>query len=398
MANTHPYHDFMLQAVALADNGKWQTCPNPCVGAVLVKDNAVVASGWHKGPGLPHAEVEALKDASRKGIDPAECALVVTLEPCRHHGKTPPCTEAILHAGIKYVVVGASDPTPEASGGAELLRAQGVAVDTGIAEQQCLDSIDDFVTWRTTNLPYTLLKLASTMDGRIATRTGHSKWITSPETRAKVHELRRHMQAVLVGGNTFYQDDPRLTSRQEEGATAPCQQQPLAVVVTSRLPEAGLSLHLLKERAAQTIFWTTVAAAASPKAEALRRKGVRVIGLPSYARLNVRGHGMRAELDLAEGLAYLRQELDCRYVLCEGGGRLGLSLLDKGLARELHLHLAPKLIGDNEATPLFDGRAPVQIDESLQLRITDAVPSGEDIAITLRPAIPPVFSNTVKDQ
>ena len=382
----------MLQAVALAGKAKWQTCPNPCVGALLVKDGAVVASGWHKGAGRPHAEVEALEDAKAKGVLPADCTLVVTLEPCRHHGKTPPCTDAILKAGIRHVVVGTPDPNPEASGGAELLRSRGVKVETGIAEQECLDSIDDFITWQTTDLPYTLLKLASTLDGRIATRTGHSKWISSPETRARVHELRAHMQAVIVGGNTFYQDDPRLTCRLDNATSELCSRQPLAVVVTSRLPEAGLSLHLLKERAEQTIFWTTVAAAASPKAEALRRKGVRVVGLPSQARHNVRGHGMRAELDLAEGLTYLRRELDCRYVMCEGGGRLGLSLLDKGLAREFHLHMAPKIVGDNEGTPLFDGRAPVQIDESLQLRITDAIPSGSDIALTLRPAIAPLLS------
>ena len=377
----------MLQAVNLAGKAKWQTYPNPCVGAVLVKDGLVVASGWHKGTGLPHAEAETLEDAKTKGVNPADCTLVVTLEPCRHSGKTPPCTDAILKVGIRHVVVGALDPNPNASGGTELLRSKGVNVETGVAKQECLDSIDDFITWQTTDLPYTLLKLASTLDGRIATRTGHSKWISSPETRAGVHGLRAHMQAVIVGGNTFYQDDPQLTCRLGDIASEPCPQQPLAVVVTSRLPEAGLSLHLLKERAEQTIFWTTVATAASPKAEALRRKGVRVIGLPSHARPNTRGHGTRAELDLAEGLTYLRRELDCRYVLCEGGGRLGLSLLDKGLAREFHLHMAPMIIGDNEAAPLFDGRASIQIDKSLQLRITDAVSSGSDIAITLRPAI-----------
>lgn len=381
----------MLQAVALAGRARWQTCPNPCVGALLVRENIAVASGWHKGPGLPHAEAEALEDARAKGVNPAECTMVVTLEPCRHFGQTPPCTEAILESGVSRVIVGALDPNPEASGGAELLRSRGLTVETGVAERECLDSIDDFFVWQTTDLPYTVLKLASTLDGRIATRAGHSKWITSPGTRAKVHELRRHMQALIIGGNTFYQDDPQLTCR-PEGAAGPCPGQPLAVVVTSRLPEAELSLHLLKERPEQTIFWTTVAAAASPKAEALRRKGVRVIGLSSHARPDRRGHSMRAELNLAEGLAYLRRELDCRYVLCEGGGLLGLSLLDKGLAREFHLHLAPKIIGDNEAMPLFDGRAPVHIDESLRLRITETAASGDDMAITLRPAMPPVLS------
>ncbi|MDL2315802.1 bifunctional diaminohydroxyphosphoribosylaminopyrimidine deaminase/5-amino-6-(5-phosphoribosylamino)uracil reductase RibD [Desulfovibrio sp. OttesenSCG-928-A18] len=379
----------MMQAIALAGNGRWLTCPNPCVGALLVREGKVLAQGWHKGAGQPHAEIEALADAAAKGVDPAGCTLVVTLEPCRHYGKTPPCVDAILKAGIRHVVIGALDPTSEAGGGAEILRTQGVKVETEVAKEESLDLIDDFITWTNTELPYTLLKLASTIDGRIASRTGHSKWITSVESRNRVHVLRQRMQALIVGGNTFYQDDPSLTCRLENSEEL-CPTQPLAVVVTSRLPDAGLSLHLLKHRPESTIFWTTVAAAASPKAEALRRKGVRVIGLSSQARPKARGHGMRAELDLTEGLLYLRRELDCSYALCEGGGKLGLSLLDKGLARELHLHLAPKIMGDNDATPLFDGRAPIIVDEALQLRITDSRPSGDDIMLTLRPSFAPI--------
>ena len=373
----------MLQAVALAGEARWQARPNPCVGAVLVKDGAVMAQGWHKGAGQPHAEIAALEDAAQKGVNPADCTLVVTLEPCRHHGKTPPCTDAILKSGVRHLVVGAPDPNPEASGGAELLRDRGLSVETGVALDECLDLIDDFITWQTTELPYAIIKLASTLDGRIATRTGNSKWITSPQTRSRVHQLRQHMDALIVGGNTFYLDNPSLTCRLDDETL--CPRQPLAVVVTSRLPEAGVSMQLIKDRAESTIFWTTVAAAASPKAEALRRRGIRVVGLPSYAKANTRGHGMRAELSLAEGLVHLRKELDCHYVLCEGGGRLGLALLDSGLAREFHLHLAPKILGDNDATPLFDGRNPLLIEEALQLRIADAQLSGSDIMLSLRP-------------
>lgn len=396
MSSRHPFHDLMLQAVALADKARWQTAPNPRVGALLVKDGVVVAEGWHRGPGLPHAEVEALADAKNKGVNPAECVMVITLEPCRHHGKTPPCTDALLAAGVRRLVIGAPDPNPEAAGGVELLRSQGLEVETGIALQECLDLIEDFRTWQTSELPYTLLKLASTLDGRIATRTGHSRWISSPETRKRLHSLRRHMQAIIVGGNTFYQDNPRLTYRPGDDPEAEeCVQspdQPLAVVVSSRLPEAGLTMHLLKERPEMTIFWTTVAAAASPKAEALRKRGVRILGLPSHTKANTRGHGMRAELDLTAGLVHLRKELHCHYALCEGGGRLGISLLHEGLAKELHLHLAPKIFGDNEATPLFDGLTPMHIDEGLQLRITDSLPSGDDIMLTLRQGHAPAHS------
>ncbi|MDR2489008.1 MAG: bifunctional diaminohydroxyphosphoribosylaminopyrimidine deaminase/5-amino-6-(5-phosphoribosylamino)uracil reductase RibD [Desulfovibrio sp.] len=373
----------MLHALALAAQTRWQTRPNPCVGAVLVKNGVVVARGWHKGAGQAHAEINALDDARRQGVRPADCTLLVTLEPCRHQGRTPPCTDAILASGIRHVVIGALDPDPHAGGGAKLLRARGLQVETGVALDSCLDLIDDFITWQTTNLPYTLIKLAATLDGRIATRTGNSKWITSPETRARVHTLRRHMDALIVGGNTFYLDNPELTCRPDNADAPPGQ--PLAVVVTSRLPDPESPLHLTRERPDSTIFWTTAAAAASPKAEALRRSGVRVIGLSSRIQNSGRYHSIRAELNLAEGLAYLRKECACHYVLCEGGGRLGLSLLDSGLARELHLHLAPKILGDNDARPLFDGRSPLRIEESLQLRITDAQPSGNDIMLNIRP-------------
>ncbi len=379
------YHPFMHEAIRLAKNAQWKTAPNPAVGAVLVQDGVVVAHGWHKGVGTAHAEVAALEDAEKQGVDPSKCKLIVTLEPCKHHGKTPPCVDAILRARIPHVIIGALDPNPLASGGAEILRAQGVRVDEGIAEAECLDLIDDFITWQTTDLPYVILKLASTLDGRIATRTGHSQWITSPETRQEVQKLRRSMQAIIVGSNTFYQDDPKLTARTDEDALLP--QQPLAIVVTSRLPDAGTTHYLLRERPTETIFWTTVAAAASPKAETLRRAGARVLGLPSSPRSD-KTSKVRAELSLHEGLVHLRKELNCHYVLCEGGGRLGLALLDKGFARELHLHLAPKILGDADATPLFAGKAPTLMDDALQFRITETQISASDILLTMRPNYP----------
>ncbi len=387
MIRTLPINEAMLAAVELAGNGRFRTAPNPCVGAVLLRDGVIVAKGWHKACGGPHAEVEALADAQAKGVNPADCTLVVTLEPCSHHGKTPPCTEAILRAGIRHVVVGAPDPTPEAGGGADFLRSHGVTVDMGVEEDACRELIQDFLTWNSTPLPFTLLKLASTLDGRIATRTGHSKWITCEATRRRVHALRRHMGAVIIGGNTFYQDNPLLTCRPGPEEEAP-EKQPLAVVVTSRLPAAETPMALLAQRPTETVFWTTVAAAASPKAEALRRIGVRVQGLQSQARPNGKGHGMRAELDLAQGLAALRQEQGCLYALCEGGGRLGLSLLNKGLAHELHLHLAPIILGDNEATALFDGLSPLQIDEALRMRFVHSEISGSDLVLTLRSGLP----------
>lgn len=383
MSQAQLYHRLMLEAVELAAQARFQTAPNPCVGALLVKDGKVLAKGFHRGAGLPHAEVEALADAESKGVDPSECSLLVTLEPCRHYGKTPPCTEAIINAGIRHVVIGAPDPNPEASGGADILRARGVRVDLGIGLEACLDLIDDFVTWKTKGMPHVLLKLAATLDGRIATREGNSRWVTSAATRRQVHELRARVQAVMVGGNTFYRDDPQLTCRLENSETL-CPRQPLAVIVSSRLPEAAKPMHILRERPEALVFWTSMASAASIKAEELKQRGARIIGLPALQNAGM-GQGMRSELDLAEGLRRLLAECGCHYVLCEGGGRLGLSLLQNSLAGELHLHLAPKILADNEATPLFDGLAPQQMDDGLKLRITETRMSDEDLMLTLKP-------------
>ena len=388
MTSGHPMEQVMLEAVALARRYRFMTAPNPNVGAVLVREGVIVARGAHKAAGLPHAEREALADAAARGIDPAGCTLVVTLEPCLHHGRTPPCTEAILAAGIRHVVIGAMDPTSLAGGGAELLRQHGVHVETGVALEECLELIRDFLTWQNSPYPFTTLKLAATLDGRIATRTGHARWISCPEARRQVHALRRVSDAVLVGGNTFYQDNPGLDYRPEPGDPA-AEKQPLAVVASSRLPDAHQDMILLKKRPEQLVFWTTVASAASPKAERLRKAGARVYGLQSKpGPVDAKGHAMRAELDLAEGLRLLRHDLECRYVLCEGGGRLGLSLLTGGLAQELHLHLSPRILGDNQAIPLFDGLSPLQLDEGLRLRLLETRRCGSDLLITLGPEHP----------
>ncbi len=394
----HPFYPFMLHALELSQAGRGRTAPNPCVGAVLVRNGQIVAEGWHHKYGGDHAEIEALKDAASKGVNPADCSMAVTLEPCAHHGKTPPCVDALLQAGIRHVVIGCPDPNPVAAGGAARLAAAGVKVESGVALSACRDNISDFLHWQNTPYPYTILKLASTLDGRIATRTGNSQWITSPKTRSAVHELRSYAQAVIIGGNTFYKDNPKLTFRPElltDEAKARCMpdgeasvRQPLAVVVTSRLPMADSSYHILRDRPEKAVFWTTAATSASPRAKAMREAGVKVYGLPSYPRIDASGRGMRSELNLEDGFAQLREEFNCHYVICEGGGKLGMSLLRKGLAQEFHLHLGPKIFGDNEATPLFDGLSPTQIEEALSLRIVGTQISDCDLMIRLRPNQP----------
>lgn len=370
----------MRLAVALAEQSRWDVCPNPAVGAVLVRDGIMVAEGRHRAYGQPHAEVECLRDAAAKHVDPAHCTLVVTLEPCNHFGQTPPCTHAIVEAGIKHVVIGARDPNPQASGGLEYLEAHGVHVECGVEEQLCRDLAADFIIRQTTDRPYVLLKLAATLDGRIATRSGHSQWVSSEDSRAGVQMLRAGVArcggAVLIGGGTFRMDNPRLTVRDQDGNTnGP---HPLACIITSRLPQGTADYYLLRERPDETIFLATPAAAASPAAHALREKGVRVWDVAPAPQ----GHGP----DLENSLIRLRAELGCPYVLCEGGGRLGLSLMEAGLVDEFHLHLAPCILGDNASQPVFDGRCPERMSEALRLRITRQEMCGPDLHILLRPA------------
>lgn len=373
---TSDFAPFMREAVALARCGCWKTYPNPTVGAVLVHNGQIVARGFHCTPGDDHAEIACLKDAAAHQVNPADCTLVVTLEPCCHHGKTPPCTDAILEAGITRVVIGVADPTPVAGGGANILRAAGVEVLEGICEQECRDLIADFLILQNTSRPYVLLKMAATLDGRIATREGHSRWISSEESRREVEELRARVGAcggaVLVGGGTFRTDNPRLSARgpYSDGP------QPLACVLTSRLPAPDADMHLLKERPEQTVFLVSPAVAASTGAVALRAKGVRVPAL---------GPAPGGGPDFDDLMRIIRHDLKCPYVLCEGGGRLALALLEAGLVDEFYLHLSPQVLGDNEARPLFTGRTPLSMDEALPLRVCHTHMCGSDIHICLRP-------------
>ncbi len=372
----------MLQAATLAEQGKGQTAPNPCVGAVLTQDGRIVAQGHHRGPGLPHAEVEVLQDAARQGIDPKECILWVTLEPCNHTGRTPPCTQAILQAGIRKVVVGTADPNPRViGGGIDHLRDNGVQVVAGVADQACRDLIADFRTWIDSSLPYLYLKLACTLDGRIATRSGDSQWISNARSREKVHALRSRVGAVMVGAGTFRADDPRLTCRLSE-ADRPSDQlanprvQPLAIIVGSKLPDPAANFYLLRERPGETIFWTTEAAAQGTVAERLRALGARVWGI-----------GSGDHVDLEACLGRLRSELGVMDVLCEGGGGLAQHLITAGLVGEWWLFFATKTLGDARAVPLLSGAEVPRMADAWSWRTSRFREFDGDLALVLRPEL-----------
>ena len=371
---------FMARALELAERGRGFVTPNPRVGAVLVRDGKILAEGWHKVFGGPHAEVECLREAEERGIDPAGATMYVTLEPCNHFGKTPPCSRTVLEAGVSRVVIGCLDPNPVAGGGAETLRQGGVAVDVGVLGQECRDAVADFVVYKTMGRPYVTLKLAMTLDGRIAARTGDSAWVSGPESRRRVHRMRAASQAVMVGGGTFRTDDPRLTHRLEVVDPLSGNPQPLAVVVTRSLPPADARFALVRERSPSLVFLTGEAEAKGAAGLALSKRGARVYGLP------LRDEG---ELDLLPGLMRLRDEARVFRLLCEGGGGLAGQLVAQGLADELALFYAPKVLADEQAVPGFSGRSIPRMADAAGFRFCGLRQVGEDILVTARPAAEP---------
>ena len=213
-----PDERFMARALTLARRASGQTSPNPRVGAVLVRDGEEIGRGWHRRAGLPHAEIEALADAGRRGHSVSGATIHVTLEPCCTHGRTPPCTDALIRAGVSRVVVGAVDPNPRHAGhGLELLRQAGLTVESGVLEAECRRLNEAFNHWIVHKTPWVVAKSAMTLDGRIATASGESKWITGPESRAQAHRLRLEADAILAGVETVLADDPSLNVRAQPG-------------------------------------------------------------------------------------------------------------------------------------------------------------------------------------
>jgi diaminohydroxyphosphoribosylaminopyrimidine deaminase/5-amino-6-(5-phosphoribosylamino)uracil reductase len=362
----------MARAVELAYRGRGATAPNPCVGAVLVSGHEVVAQGWHRKYGGPHAERECLADAREKSVDPRGLTMYVTLEPCNHTGKTPPCTEALLEAGVAKVVIGTLDPNPVAAGGALRLQENGVEVVSGVLEQECLDLTADFRLWQKSHSPFNILKMAATLDGKIASRHLKPEPVSCPESFERVHQLRARVGAVVVGGNTFYADNPSLSCRLRilpENFI-----QPFAVVATSRLPENPEDFTLLRERPERTVFMTTPEAARSKRADRLRERSTSVWPLP----------GPRGRLSLSLGFERLRYDLGCHYTLIEGGGRFAMQCAVQGLADEVVHFVAPRILGDDKAPAAYSGRGEKTMAETLDLRIVRAEQVGGDMMLTLR--------------
>ena len=318
---------YMARAVKLAEKGAGYTSPNPMVGAVLVLNNTVISDGYHKRFGGPHAEVEALSSVSG---DLGRATLYVTLEPCCHHGKTPPCTDLILKKKVGRVVVGIQDPNPKVGGkGIELLKNNGIEVVCGVLEDECRDLNRAFFHWISTGRPWVTLKWAQSLDGRIAAATGHSQWISSEPSRERAHLLRALNDAVLVGVGTALNDDPELTVRLVEGKN------PTRVVLDSDL-KLPLDSKLVTDLKDGPSTWIATVGPPDPKkADLLESKGARVLPCPP---------GPTGGVDIDHLLRKLG-ESQISSLLVEGGGRVISAFLRARAAQELVCFVAPIVMG-----------------------------------------------------
>lgn len=358
--------DYMELSLGLARKAVGRTSPNPAVGAVLVRNGAIVGQGYTQPPGSWHAEVMALKEAGAKARG---ATLYVTLEPCCHHGRTPPCTEAIIAAGVKRVHIASLDPNPLVNGyGLRVLKEAGIDTHVGEKREEAAALNEGFAKHITSGQPFVIAKFASSLDGKIATSTGDSKWITGEEARRRVHQLRDAVDAVMVGVNTILADDPQLTARPDAAPREWPERQPLRVIVDSRgrTPPAARTL-----REPGKVLLAATSAIDPARAQALERAGVEVLVLPER-------EGM---VDLAALLKALGQR-DITSVLVEGGGNLLASLVEDGLVDKVMAFLAPVLIGGREALTPLEGRGAPTMSQALRLRRPQVEVLGEDVLIS----------------
>jgi diaminohydroxyphosphoribosylaminopyrimidine deaminase / 5-amino-6-(5-phosphoribosylamino)uracil reductase len=365
----------MALALGEAELGRGRTHPNPIVGALVVSGTEVVARGHHEKAGGPHAEVTALREAGERARG---AELYVTLEPCDHHGRTPPCTQPILASGIRRVVIGSVDPNPLVHGrGIRRLRSGGLQVESGVLREACDAANEMWFKFITRKLPWVALKAAVTLDGKLAASSGDARWVTGPTARVLGHVLRDELDAVLVGVGTALRDDPRLTVRLPRGAVRAdagrTPRDPIRVIVDSkaRLPATA---RMLRQRSpALTLIACTLQAPAR-RVKALERAGAEIIRCRS---------DRAGRVDLKDLLRRLAGR-GLTSVLVEGGAGIHGAFLSRALWDELYLFIAPKLAGrDALSWAGFEG--PRAMSDALQLRLLDHRRLGDDLLVTARP-------------
>ncbi len=358
--------DFMECALSLAGLALGYTSPNPAVGAVVVRDGVVVGLGHTQPPGSVHAEIMALRQAGPRAKG---ATMYVSLEPCCHHGRTPPCTQAIIDAGISEVHMSLIDPNPLVSGkGLKALEEAGIKTFVGYYEERAQEINEGYIKFITTGMPFVIAKFAMSLDGKIATENGDSKWISGDESRKFVHYLRHIVDAIMVGANTVVADDPQLSARGCSGKGGKTKQQPLRVIVDGR-GRTPLSARLFEEPG------KTVIAVAKPfsakKAEEFRKAGAEVVELPAE----------KSVIDLAELLNVLGKR-QVTSVLVEGGNKLFGSLFDRNLVDKVLAFISPIIIGGEGAKSAVGGNGVGEVTQALRLNRVKISEFGDDILIS----------------
>ncbi|MEW6259349.1 MAG: bifunctional diaminohydroxyphosphoribosylaminopyrimidine deaminase/5-amino-6-(5-phosphoribosylamino)uracil reductase RibD [Thermodesulfobacteriota bacterium] len=362
------HEHYMQVALDLARNGLGYTSPNPMVGAIVVKDCEIVGRGWHEAYGKAHAEVNALRDAGDRARG---ATLYVTLEPCNHRGKTPPCTEAVLAAGISHVVMAMKDPNPHvAGGGAERLKASGVQVTEGILEAEALRLNEAFVTYVTSGRPFVTLKVAATLDGQSATRTGDAKWISSESSRRIVHRMRHASDAIVVGIDTVLKDNPQLTTRLDPNDLPGPPKHPIRIVLDThlRIDPAATVLH--HEGTGRT--WIIVGEDVDPsRIRRIASENVEIIPCPIAQN----------RIDLQQ-LLKLLADRKISSLLVEGGSQVIGSFVRGKAFDKFVAFFAPKLIQGNDGMPICAGAGVDRMADCLTLCDVHAEMIEQDVMIT----------------
>ena len=359
---------FMRQALRLARKCIGQTSPNPAVGAVIVRGREIIATGYHKRAGDNHAEIEALKDARGKIKDGD--TLYVTLEPCNHFGRTPPCTEAILKSGIKNVVIGMKDPNPDVDGGGcEFLKQNGIEIRSGILESECRQLNEDFIKFVSTGRPFVIAKSALTMDGWTAASSGHSRWVTNEKSRRFVHKLRRRLDGILVGIGTVLKDDPRLTVRLDNRQG----RDPVRIIADTHLKIPEKAGVLNNSSLSQTLIIVGDHVPAE-RYKKIQGKMLSIIPCPTKKG--------RIDLNALMDILGRRKIIS---LMVEGGATLMGSMIREKLIDKFYIFKAPKILGGDDGIPMISGPGPTRIDESMRLRDLKVRRFGDDILIRAYP-------------
>ena len=368
-----PEEKYMRRAIKLAKKGSGHVNPNPLVGAVIVRDGEIIGEGYHECYGQLHAERNAIANAKKRGNSLEGSTIYVTLEPCCHYGKTPPCTEAIIEEKIARVVVGSDDPNPLVSGkGFQMLREKGIEVIPHFLKEECDAMNHVFFHYIRTGTPYVAMKYAMTMDGKIACYTGDSKWVTGEESRAHVQTLRNHYKGIMAGIGTVLADDPMLNCRIEGG------RDPIRIIADSHL-RIPMDSQLVRTAGQQPLIVACLSDADEEKAAQLQEKGVEVLRIPGVTTADI-----TEEQKEVISLPVLMKELGARKIdgiLLEGGGQLNESALQAGIVDRIYCYIAPKIFGGAQAKTPVEGQGLTRAADAWQFNRIGMQEFGQDILL-----------------